>query len=285
MLASLALQLLALSGSPALPPAGAAVPGSLLAQAQGPEEPPQNPPLPRKPGTGPEPAAPPAPPPSGGTPAPAGQAAAPAPAAATGAPAAAEPAPHPAPRQLSLLSGEALGGGSALLAEGGWSSIGLRWAQGVTAKDDLGLLADFDWAFTELRLGGLYRRALGRTGSFDVALRLTLSWYADLGSTWAHSGNLEDRGIELGPALQLSRHTAGGTLSMAFALPLVVTTRRGGGLLFSPNAAVAYEVPLYGDFTLGVQTGLGWRGGSGGAPLPGGRGELQLLLVGGYKIY
>ncbi len=80
------------------------------------------------------------------------------------------PAAAPArPRQLSLLGGESLGGGSASLGWAGWPSFGLMYGQGVTADDDLAGFGDFDWTKTELRLGGLYRRALGRSGGFARA--------------------------------------------------------------------------------------------------------------------
>src|SRR5512132_1830208 len=71
-------------------------------------------------------------------------------------------APPRAPSQRSLLSGESLGGGTASLVWAGWSSIGILYGQGITPDDDLAALGSFDWADTELRLGGLYRRPLGR---------------------------------------------------------------------------------------------------------------------------
>jgi hypothetical protein len=197
-----------------------------------------------------------------------------------------EPAPIlTTPSQVSLLGAESLHGGSALLAEVGWSSIGVLYGQGITRTDDLGGLATFDWATTELRLGGFYRRPLGAAGAFDVAGRLALAWYADLGKDWVYSDNHRDRGVELSPALVLSSHAAGGIFSMTGEAPITVTVRRGSGLLFSPRVSVAYEVPLYGDYTVGARGGLGYRGGSGDAPLKDGRGELTFLLVGGFRIF
>ncbi len=264
----------------------------VLAQASGAEAPlPANPPLPRKaqpaeprtlsappPGEIPPAAQPPAQPSQ-----PAPQVATPPPGQAT----AAEPLSPilTTPRQLSLLSAEPLEGGSALLAEAGWSTLNVVYGQGITRTDDLGAFLDYDWAKTELRLGGFYRRPIGAAGAFDAAARLGAAWYADFGKTWVYGENHSDRGLEISPALILSTHAAGGIFSAAVEAPITITVRHDSGVLFSPRAWAAYEAPLYGEVTVGARAGLGYRGGSGDAPLKSGRGELTFLVVGGYRIF
>jgi hypothetical protein len=205
------------------------------------------------------------------------------------------PAPTPAPttvtaapqspsRQLSLLSSEPLGGASASLAWVGYSSLGIMYGQGITRYDDLGALLDFDWVDTELRLGGFYRRPLGEAGGFDMAGRLTATWYKDFGATWIHGRNFSDHGVEVAPGLSFSMHAAGGILSAIAEAPLTITLKYGAGLLFRPRFSLAYEGPLYREVTLGARLGLGYRAGSGDAPLPEGRGEVFFLLLAGYRL-
>ena len=189
------------------------------------------------------------------------------------------------PQQVSLLGADSLHGGSALLAEAGWSSFGVMYGQGITRSDDLGALGSFDWSKTELRLGGFYRRPFGSTGAFDLAGRFGLAWYANFGSDWVYSENHHDRGVELSPALIFSNHAAGGIFSVTGEAPIVVTVKHGSGLLFSPRISAAYEVPLYGDYTVGARAGIGYRAGSGDAPLEDGRAELTFLVVGGFRIF
>lgn len=253
-------------------------PGS--AQPESPQQ--GNPPLPRRPG---------APPPTGATaPAEAQQAPAAPPPPATAAPAAPEnlPAPRTIPvraSQLSLLSGESLGGGSAMLAQAGWSQLSILYAQGITPEDDLGGFVDFDWAKTEFRLGAFYRRPLGPAGPFAMAGRLGVAWYANPGGTWIYGSNHADHGFEVNPGLSLSQRTRSGIFSILGEAPITVTLRHDGGLLFSPRASLAYEAPLYDEYTLGARIGLGYRAGAGDAPISGGRAELSFLLVGGYRVF
>lgn len=195
------------------------------------------------------------------------------------------PAGPPAPRQLSLLSGEPLGGGSVAAAWAGWSSLGLAYGQGVTELDDLAGVADLDWSTAELRLGGLYRRGLGRLGGWDLAGKLGVAWYRSFGATFIHGGNHSDRGLELAPGVAISSRTASGTFSLAADAPLTFTIDGGGGLLFSPRLWLAYEAPVYPDVTLGVRAGAGYRAGSGDAPLATGRAELAFLFVAGYRLF
>jgi hypothetical protein len=158
------------------------------------------------------------------------------------------------------------------------------YGQGVTARDDLAALADFDWADTELRLGGLYRRALGPAGGWDAAARLALTWFRSFGATWIRDGNHSDHGIELAPGLSLSTRAGSGVFSGIAEAPLTITLRGDSGLLFRPRLSAAYEAPVYEDVTLGARFGIGYRAGSGDAPLKAGRGEILFLVLAGYQL-
>lgn len=196
----------------------------------------------------------------------------------------AAPAAPSRARQLSLLSAEPLAGGSAAMAWAGWSSLGIMYGQGITDVDDLGALADLDWATSELRLGVFYRRPLGRAGDFDMAGRLSVAWYLNFGADYIHDENHSDRGIEVVPGLTLSRRGAGGIFSGTAEAPLVVTMKYGAGLLFVPRLSLAYEAPLYPELTLGARLGIGYRAGSGDAPIREGRAELLFLVVATYQL-
>jgi hypothetical protein len=186
--------------------------------------------------------------------------------------------------QVSLLAGEPLRGGSAVLAWAGWQALGIMYGQGITERDDLAASLDFDWVKTELRLGGLYRRPLGTAGPFDMAGRLGLAWYLNFGADWLRDENRSDSGVELSPGLSLSRRGAGGIFSAIAEAPLTVTTKYGAGLLFIPRVSIAYEAPLYPELTLGARLGAGYRAGSGDAPLTDGRGEVTFLVLAGYQL-
>ena len=157
-----------------------------------------------------EPGATPAPPPDGSA------ADAAPPPAADAPPAEAPPLPsrRPAPaaerpRHASLLGAEPLRGASAALAWAGWSSLGAAYAIGFSAEDDVGAFLDYDWAKSETRIGLFYRRPLAKAGPFDMAGRLAASWYVNFGSDYVYDENHSDRGIEVAPALVLSRHGGG----------------------------------------------------------------------------
>jgi hypothetical protein len=257
------------------------VPGDLSPQeGKLPDEPTQpetNPPLPSKPGAQ-------QPPPQGGS---QGTPATP-PAAPAQPPAENLPAPRTikvGPQQVSLLSGESLSGGSAMMAQAGWSILQFQYAQGLTLEDDLGAMLELDWAKTELRLGAFWRRPLGPAGPFTMGGRLGLSYYNAFGGTWVSGGNHKDRGFEIAPSLALSQHAGSGILSIIGEAPVTVTLKQSGGILFSPRLSLAYEAPLYDQYTLGARIGLGYRAGAGDAPLSDGRAELMFLLVGGYRAF
>lgn len=196
----------------------------------------------------------------------------------------ATPAAPSRPRQLSLLSAEPLAGGAAAVAWAGWRSFGVAYAQGITNQDDLGGFVDLDWSTAEFRLGALYRRPLGQAGVFDMGARLSLAWYQDFAATWVYPENHSDRGVELTPGLALSNRAAGGVFSMIGELPLTITTKYGSGLLFSPRFSLAYEAPLYPELTLGARLGIGYRAGSGDAPLKEGKAEFMFLVVATYQL-
>ncbi len=196
----------------------------------------------------------------------------------------APPAGPPRPRQVSLLAAEPLRGASAALAWAGWSSLGASYAIGFTELDDVGASLDYDWAKSESRLGLFYRRPFGTAGPFDVAGRLAVSWYVNLGSDYVYDDNHSDHGFELSPALILSRPAAGGLLSATAEAPMTVTTKYRNGFLYTPRIAVAYEVPLYPELTVGARVAADYRAGAGGAPLREGRGEVQFLVLVGYQV-
>jgi len=186
----------------------------------------------------------------------------------------------------SLQSAQPLRGASLASAWVGWSALGLAYAQGVSDRDDLGGYGDFDWATTELRIAALWRRPFSSASGdgWTAGFRLGLGWYADFGGTLVHGDNRSDRGVELAPAAIASRAMAGGVLALSAELPFTFTLWRGGGLLFRPHFAVGYETPLWRDLSLGARAGLGWRAGSGGAPLPEGRGEVRFLALATYRV-
>lgn len=194
------------------------------------------------------------------------------------------PGTQPRVRELSLLSAEPLGGGSATLLWAGWSSFGIAWAQGLTQRDDLGAFADFDWAKTELRLGAFYRRPLGVAGGFDLAGRLGVAYYANYGGGWIYEDNHHDRGVELSPALVFSTRAAGGVVSLSGEALITVTAKHDAGMLFTPRVAASYETPLYEELTVGVRAALGYRAGAGDAPLGDGMADLQFLVLAGYQV-
>lgn len=257
----------------------------VIAQVTAPATPDAAPPPPAEAPAQGDAAASPAPPPSDSPP-PATPPAAASPPAATAPPAAAASAPATPrlPRLPSLFGAEPLGGTSAAFGWAGWSSLGVAYALGITSEDDVGGFYDLDWAKSESRLGGVYRRALTQAGSWDVAVRVGLAWYVNFGATYVYSDNHSDHGIELEPALVLSTRAGGGLLAVSAEGPMTITTKHKNGFLFSPMASISYEAPLYSQLTAGARFGAGYRAGAGGAPLSEGRGELQFLVLVGYQL-
>jgi hypothetical protein len=191
-----------------------------------------------------------------------------------------------APLKLPSLRGaESLHGGSSALGWAGFASLGAAYGQGITAADDVGAMADFDWTTTELNLSAFWRRPVAVTGAWTVGARFQVGWYADFGGTWIRADNASDRGLLLAPSLVFSRHSGDGLISIATDVPLTFTRRRGNGYILAPKLSAAYETILYGDVSLGVSTGLRWRSGGGGAPVVAGRVDAELLVLVGYRIF
>ena len=184
----------------------------------------------------------------------------------------------------SLLGGESLHGSSTVLAQAGFATLAVAYGQGVTARDDLGLSAVFNWSTTELVLGGFWRRPLGRPGGWDLAGRLSLGWYVDGGSTLIYDDNASDRGVQLAPGVALSSRGLG-LLTLCFDLPITLTTWRGGGVWIGPRLAASYEVALYEQVSVGVIGSLAWRGGTGGAPMREGQVLPELLVTATWKLF
>jgi hypothetical protein len=193
-------------------------------------------------------------------------------------------APPERRRHHSLLSAEPLHGGSAALAWVGWPSFGAAYAIGFTDRDDGGVFLDHDWPKSETRIGVLYRRPLAPRGSWGVGARLAVAWYENFGATYIHDENHSDRGFEVAPGLAVSRPAGGGTFSTIAEAPLTVTWKYDSGILFSPRLSVAFEAPVYPEFTVGARAGVGYRAGAGDAPLREGRGEVHFLVVAGYQL-
>ncbi|HET6438177.1 MAG TPA: hypothetical protein VFG59_08960 [Anaeromyxobacter sp.] len=186
----------------------------------------------------------------------------------------------------SLLSAETLEGRSLLEASAGWPRLRLAYGQGLTPQTDLGAFGDFNYSTTELIAGATYRGAvLPRVAPFAGALRVSLGWYHDFGGHWIyHHRNHFDNGVAADLGVSYSRFAGGGELSLLGDLPVIVTFRKGGGLLVNPRAALAYQTPFYGPYTIGIQLGLGLRVGLGDAPVKRGTGEITALVVAGYRI-
>jgi hypothetical protein len=264
-LAALSLLLAADPPAPSAPPASEAAPDKAAEAAPPPAAPPAE--------TTP-PATPPAEP-SPPSPAPAKPAA----------PAAAAAAPAKPPRPfLSLLGAEPLRGGSAALAWLGWSSLGGAYAVGFSPQDDLGAFVDLDWAKSELRFGGIYRRPFSESAGWDLGFRGQLAWYENFGSTAVYTKNHSDRGLQLLPAIVLSTRSGGGLFATEVAAPMTVTWKHASGFLFEPKLSVSYEVPIYPQLSAGVRAGASYRAGSGDAPLREGRGYLEFLVLVGWQL-
>jgi hypothetical protein len=202
------------------------------------------------------------------------------------APALAAPAAHVDTSEQfpSLMGGESLHGASTAHAMAGFASLLAAYGQGITARDDLGGQAEFNWSSTELVVGAFWRHQLGRPGGWDLAGRLGLGWYADAGSTLIYDDNLRDRGVQLAPGLALSSRGMG-MLAFSFDLPVTFTTWRGHGAWVAPRLAASYEAALYDRLALGVRGSLAWRGGSGGAPMRKGQVLPELLVTATWMLF
>ncbi len=186
----------------------------------------------------------------------------------------------------SLLSAEPLRGASLFSASLGWPRVRAAYAQGLSSSTDLGGFVDFDYSTTELRAGVSYRgQVIPRAPPFDGALRLSLAWYHDSGGRWLYHRNHPDEGVDLGLGASYSRRGAGGVISLLADAPITITLKKDGGVFVNPRAAFAYEAPLYGALTVGLQLGLGVRAGVGNAPLKRGIAEVTILALVSDRVF
>jgi hypothetical protein len=198
------------------------------------------------------------------------------------------PSKMPVGQELpSLLSGATLGdGGSVLVATVGFPFLSASYAQGFSPGLDAGAQLEIDYVTSELFAGGLVRRALLREGDVDVALRGRAGVYGDLGATWAYERNRADAGLQVAPGIVASVALKRGVVSLSTDLPLTLTTARGGGVGFAPRIGLAFETPLYGEWSAGVRVGGFWQVASGGAPFayqPRGSVDVAALLT--YRLF
>jgi hypothetical protein len=198
------------------------------------------------------------------------------------------PSRIPPPGELpSVLSGATLGdGGSALLVTAGYPFLSGAYAQGLSPGLDAGAQLELDWVTSELFAGGTLRRAALRSGDFDVALRGRAGLYGDMGATWAYDRNRSDVGLQISPGAVVSAALTRGVVSLSADLPFTLTTARGGGVIFAPRAGLAFETPLFGEWSAGARVGALWHVASGGAPFahePRGAVELSAVLT--YRLF
>ena len=180
-----------------------------------------------------------------------------------------EPAaePAPAPALHSLLGGRSIGADvGILLGTGGYPFAGLAFAYGITDSDDVGAMLDFDWATSELVVTGTWRRAFLQGKPISLAFRARAGLYADLGARFLYSDNRSDWGAGVAPGIAASTELGDGLLSFGLDLPAIWAFGRRNGWILWPRAAVAFEVPLYGEITVGARASVGYRGSGGTAP-------------------
>jgi hypothetical protein len=193
-----------------------------------------------------------------------------------------------APALHSLLGGRSIGADAGiLLGTAGYPFAGLAFAYGITDSDDLGAILDFDWATSELLLAGSWRHAVLQGEPISIALRARAGLYADLGARFIYGDNGSDWGADVAPGIAASTELGAGLLSFGIELPAIWTFGRGTGWILWPRAAVAFEVPLYGEITVGARASVGYRGSGGTAPAgssSAGRGLLGLELLLGCRL-
>jgi hypothetical protein len=180
-----------------------------------------------------------------------------------------EPAaePAPAPALHSLLGGRSIGTDvGVLLGTAGYPFAGLAFAYGITDSDDVGAILDFDWATSEAVVAGTWRRAFLQGEPLSLAFRARAGLYADLGAKFLYGDNRSDWGAGVAPGIAASTELGDGLLSFGFDLPAIWAFGRRSGWILWPRAAVAFELPLYGEITVGARASVGYRGSGGTAP-------------------
>ena len=215
-----------------------------------------------------------------------------------GAPAPAAPAATPAgavppsgsttsTRLSSVVGARSFGAGGAAWALGlGFPYAFAAYAQGTSARDDLGGSFEVDWAASEFLLSGFWRREIGRWGDWYLGLRVGLGFYACSGGTWFWSDNRSDRGLRIAPALAWSLDTGSGLLTFGGEVPTTWTFPRGGGWILAPRLVAGFETPLWPDLSLGARAGAGVRAAGGGAAGAGSdRTVVELTMVATYRPF
>lgn len=192
----------------------------------------------------------------------------------------------PDPVLVSLSSGTLLGsGGSAAQLAVGFPGLRAEWMQGMSGVWDAGGTVRIDYVSSEMLLAGTGRFRLGEWGRFSAAARAHAGLYLDFGSTYAVVANHGDVGAQAAGGLAASMAVGQAALSVSFELPLTLTVGNGAGGIAAPRGAVTIETPLFGDLSVGVEAGLGWRAAFGGAPGPDSRPLAGLLATATYRVF
>ena len=191
------------------------------------------------------------------------------------------------PEVSSLASARTLpDGGSALLFTAGVPYLSAAYAQGLESGLDAGAQLELDLLTSELFAGGTARLAFHRDGPLDVALRGRAGLYANAGGDWSAERNRSDLGLQLGPGVVASLTLRAGVLALGADLPLTLTTARGGGAIAAPRAALSFETPFRGDWSVGLRAGASWHVAAGGAPLEGHpRGAVDVAALVGFRLF
>jgi hypothetical protein len=189
----------------------------------------------------------------------------------------------------SLLGGTPLGsGGSVLLAEMGFPLASVAYSQGLAEEHDLGIQLEVNWAASEFLVAGTWRIGLWRSDRSSFALRTRAGFYTDFGARYVYLDNLSDTGVQAAFGLAFSIATGSGLLSFGADLPATMTFARDKGWVLAPEGTISFEVPLYGDLTVGARTRAGYRIAGGGAPSSGPEGERVIVGLGlliGYRFF
>jgi len=180
------------------------------------------------------------------------------------------PRPRRSPGQATLIGAGALGaGGAAWLTEAGYPYLGVEYAQGLSAVDDLGGAASYTWTTSEMTLAADWRRELGATSGSRAGARLSGGLWFDFGDRWVYSGNRTNWGIVAVPGVAWTPEVGPGLLTLAADLALTWAMERGMGVAAAPAANIAYEFPVARDLSLGASAYVAVRWAAGSAQIPG----------------
>jgi hypothetical protein len=195
----------------------------------------------------------------------------------------------PSPRApVTLVGAGALGpGGAAWLAEVGYPTISLTYAQGLDEWNDLGATLGMAWTTGEMVLGLAWRRELAGDAGSRAGFRLTAGPWFDFGATWIYPENRSNLGLLVAPGLGWTASAGPGLASVTLDLGMEWAMQRGMGVGFLPRLCAAYEAPIAADVTLGARAGLWVRWASGSAQIPGLDDRLlgELTAVVTWKVF